>query len=60
MVCVVMINIRWREKMRSEMVRDKWKIFIGEVLTFKMKNVKTLWILMMVMRIAARTYRVTS
>ena len=37
------------------MVWEKWKIFVGVVLTFKMKNVKILWMLMKVMRIAART-----
>ena len=50
-----MVTVRYRDRRRSEIVREMWKIFAGEVLTFKMKNVKTLWILMTVMRIAAKT-----
>ena len=60
MVGVVMVNIRCRERRRSEIVREMWKIFVGEVLTFKRRNVKILWIMMTVMRITARTYRATS
>ena len=60
MVGVVMVNTRYKERRRSEIVREMWKKFVGEVLTFKTRNVKTLWIMMTVMRITARTYRATS
>ena len=55
MVDVVMVNIMYRERRRSEIVREMWKIFVGEVLTVSRRNAKTLWIMMTVMRIAART-----
>ena len=42
MAGVVMVNIRYRERRRSEIVREMWKIFVGEVLTFKRRNVKIL------------------
>ena len=60
MVGVVMVTVRYRDRRRSEIVREMWKKFVGEVLTFKTRNVKTLWIMMTVLRIIAKTYRDTS
>ena len=60
MAVVVMINMRYRERRRSEKVWEMWRMFVEAVLTFKGRNVKTLCILMTAMRITARTYRATS
>ena len=55
-----MVNIRNMERRRSEKVKEKWKMFVGEVLTFKIMMVMQLWIIITVMRIAVRTYRTPS
>ena len=60
MAGVVWKNIRYTERRRSERVWEMWRMFVGEVLTFKGRNDKTFWILMTAMRITARTYRATS
>ena len=53
-------NTRNTDNNISEKVKDKWKRFVGEVLTFKRRRVKKLWTFIRVTIIAANTYRTVS
>ena len=56
-VVVVAFKTTKMDRRRSEKARERWRQLVGEVLSLNRRHVKTLWALITLMRITARTLR---